>query len=140
MKGEENLRPDIGTLRMRLCFMDVIEHLVDAEKLMIEVVEINPRVIFITIPNIGFLSHRARLIFAGRFPMASIFDHIKNHRFWTVKDFYEWAGSVRTIVVSHHGLVDRGDFVASWAARSIPGSFAHRMIYELSVMGNSASE
>jgi hypothetical protein len=124
-----------------IVLMEVIEHLADAEKLVREVVELNPRVIFITIPNVGFLPHRARLMFGGRFPITSIFYHMKEHvRFWTVKDFYEWAGSVGTIVVSHHGQVDRGDFVARWAARKIPGLFADRMVYELSVMGNSASE
>jgi hypothetical protein len=64
---------------------------------------------------------------------------MKEHvRFWTVKDFYEWAGSVGTIVVSHYGQVDRGRFVARWAARSMPGWFADRMVYELSVIANSA--
>jgi methionine biosynthesis protein MetW len=116
--------------------MEVIEHVPDAEELIREVLGLRPSRIFVTIPNVGFLPYRLRLMFAGRFPITSIFYHMKEHlRFWTVKDFLEWAPSVGTTVVSYHGQVDRGDSLARWMGRRFPSLFSDRMIYELSVNG-----
>lgn len=116
-----------------IVLMEVIEHVVDAEALMRDVASLSPRRVFVTIPNVGFLLHRFRLMFFGRFPVTSIFYHMKEHvRFWTLKDFQQWASHVGMHVHSYHGQVDRPDMLVRLLARAAPGLFADRMVYELS--------
>lgn len=68
--------------------MEVIEHIPDAERVMRDILELNAKRIFVTIPNVGCLKHRFRLMFGGRFPITTIIYHMREHlRFWTVKDF-----------------------------------------------------
>ena len=57
-----------------------------------QVCSLRPGRIFVTIPNVGFLLHRLRLCFGGRFPVTTIVYHMKEHlRFWTATDFRWWA-------------------------------------------------
>lgn len=112
--------------------MEVIEHVVDAEGLVRQVMSLHPTRIIITIPNVGFLIHRLRLMFVGRFPVTNIIYHMKEHvRFWTVKDFYQWADALGLRVCSHYGQVDRKDKLVQWLGREIPSLFAGQMVYEL---------
>jgi hypothetical protein len=97
-----------------------------------QVLALQPKRVFVTIPNVGFLVHRLRLMFAGRFPITSIFYHMKEHlRFWTVKDFHQWARHLDMVVCSYHGQVDRPDKVVNWLSRGAPSLFADRVVYEL---------
>jgi methionine biosynthesis protein MetW len=121
--------------------MEVIEHVADAEALIKQVMEMNPKRIFVTIPNCGFLLHRLRLMFGGRFPITAIVYHMKEHvRFWTVKDFYEWAAACGLHVHSHKGQVFRRDKALVWLVRTFPALFADRMVYELSISSNDGPE
>jgi methionine biosynthesis protein MetW len=112
--------------------MEVIEHVADAEDLIRQVIALAPKCIFITIPNVGFVTHRLRLMLGGRFPVTSIFYHMREHvRFWTVKDFAQWAPSMGlTLVSMQAGLIDPKSPVA-WLIRLWPSLFAKQMVYEL---------
>lgn len=112
--------------------MEVIEHIPDAEELMRQVLEMRPTQIFVTIPNVGCLKHRLRLMFGGRFPITTIIYHMKEHlRFWTVKDFEQWADTFDLEIYSIHGQFAHGDKIAEWFTRKYPALFAAQIIYEL---------
>lgn len=112
--------------------MEVIEHVADAEDLMRQVLELKPSRIFVTIPNVGCLKHRLRLMFGGRFPITATHYHMKEHiRFWTAKDFNQWAETLDIGVKSIHGQFDHGDKIVEWFVRKHPSMFADRVIYEL---------
>lgn len=114
-----------------ITLMEVIEHLPDAEDLMRQVLELNPRRIFVTIPNIGCLKHRFRLMFGGRFPITTIIYHMKEHlRFWAAKDFEEWADVFGLSVTSTHGQFLGGDVIVEWFVRKFPRMFASQIIFE----------
>ncbi|WP_081884691.1 MULTISPECIES: methionine biosynthesis protein MetW [unclassified Pseudomonas] len=113
--------------------MEVIEHVVDAEDLVRQVIELGPRRIFITIPNAGFLLHRLRLLFGGRFPITTIVYHMREHiRFWTVKDFEQWADVLGMHIHTCRAQVDRPDRLVRWLSNWHPALFAAQVVYELS--------
>jgi len=112
--------------------MEIIEHVADAEDLMRQVLELKPSRIFVTIPNVGCLKHRLRLMFGSRFPITAVYYHMKEHiRFWTTKDFLQWSDSLGLTVESVHGQFDHGDRIVEWAVKKYPSVFADRVIYEL---------
>ena len=114
--------------------METLEHVADAEDLMQQVLELQPKRIFITIPNVGCLKHRLRLMFGGRFPITTIIFHMKEHlRFWTPKDFRQWVETFGLQVKSSYGQFEHGDWVVEWAVRKYPEIFASQIIYELQV-------
>lgn len=113
--------------------MEVIEHVVDAERLVRQVLELQPARLFITIPNAGFLLHRLRLMFGGRFPVTTIVYHMREHiRFWTVKDFEQWAQVQGMRLHGCRAQVDRPDRIVRWLANRCPALFAAQVVYELS--------
>lgn len=112
--------------------MEIIEHIPNAETLMHEVADLKPNTVFITIPNVGYILHRMRLAFVGRFPVTSVFYHMREHlRFWTVKDFIEWAPSVNLEVESYHAQCDEAGKIVSFFVRSFPALLSNRMVYKL---------
>lgn len=119
-----------------ITLMEIIEHLPDAENLIRQVLELEPDRVFVTIPNVGCIKHRLRLFFGGRFPITSIYYHMKEHvRFWTVKDFKQWAEQAGMVVHSVHGQFDHGDRIVEWFVRRMPAMFADRVVYELRLSG-----
>lgn len=115
-----------------ITIMEVIEHIPEAESLMKQIIELNPKRIFITIPNVGCLKHRARLMFGGRFPITTIVYHMREHlRFWTVKDFKQWTDSFDLEIKSVHGQFSYGDRITEWFVRKFPALFAAQLVYEL---------
>ncbi|QJX03288.1 hypothetical protein HML84_08195 [Alcanivorax sp. IO_7] len=88
--------------------MEIIEHIPNAEDFVREVVDLDPEILFITIPNVGYILHRIRLALCGRFPVTSIFYHMREHlRFWTVKDFIDWAPTVNLRVEKYYAQCDK---------------------------------
>lgn len=113
--------------------MEIIEHIPNAEKLVREVVELKPKAVFITVPNVGYILHRMRLALAGRFPVTCIFYHMREHlRFWTVKDFVEWAPSVSLKVDSYHAQFDGAGKLVAFFVRTFPALLSNRLVYRLS--------
>jgi methionine biosynthesis protein MetW len=108
--------------------LEVLEHIVDAESVIRQVCALGPKRIFVSVPNMGFIFNRIRLMFGGRTPITVIVYHMREHvRFWTVKDFREWA-AVMGLEVKHvfgqHGYISA--LVEHW-----PALFARAVVYEL---------
>lgn len=129
-----SLREQIDGSFDYVILMEVIEHIVDAESVIRQVCTFNPKRIFVSVPNMGFIFNRLRLMFGGRMPITVIVYHMREHvRFWTVKDFYEWAkvmGLEVEGVFGQHGYVPA--LVEHW-----PALFARAVVYELVPTGRA---
>ncbi len=118
-----------------IVLMEVLEHIVNAEEVVRQAMTLEPDRIFITIPNMGYFMHRLRLMFGGRTPTTFILYHMKEHvRFWTVKDFLQWADVMGLDVCDYLGQMrslrrGMGGLVRWW-----PSLFATQMIYELKIL------
>jgi methionine biosynthesis protein MetW len=112
--------------------MEVIEHVHDAENLFRQALQFKPKMVFVTIPNAGYLMHRLRLMFGGRFPLTFIVYHVKEHiRFWTVKDFVQWTESLGCATRRYAGQERSKNPLRNFLIRRFPALFAAQMIYEV---------
>ena len=126
------LQEQIGATFDNVVMMEVIEHVHDAEDLLRQALALEPKRIFITIPNVGFILHRLRLLFGGRFPITVIIYHVKEHiRFWTVKDFVQWAKAMQCEVADYVGQEQTSNPMHLWLMRIWPSLFAGQLVYEL---------
>ena len=83
---------------------EMIEHVHEAEKVLVAMRDAMRRQLILSLPNTGYIEHRARLAVFGRFPNTQIKFHAKEHiRFWTVKDFRDWADHFDLDVVDIQG-------------------------------------
>jgi methionine biosynthesis protein MetW len=115
-----------------IVMMEVIEHIPNAEKTVRDIVGLEPKFVFITIPNVGYILCRARLAIGGRFPITSIFYHMREHlRFWTVKDFIQWAPTVNLRVESYYAQYDESGKFLSFLVRTFPALLSNRLVYKL---------
>jgi len=122
-------RPDLSAHRETdvVTAMEIIEHLSEPEALMTELLKTRASKVYITIPNLGFIINRLRLMLGGKMPVTAIVYHIKEHlRHWTVRDFRHWARQCGFEVVQHTG---QNGFALLW--RIFPSLFARQMIYVL---------
>jgi methionine biosynthesis protein MetW len=127
------LRSQVTTQFDVVTAMEVIEHVHDAEALMGEIVGIAKQEVIITIPNAGFILHRIRLAVFGRFPVTTIVFHMKEHiRFWTYKDFRQWAASFGLSIRDFIGQEGSASAVERFFMRHFPALFAPQVIYVLS--------
>jgi len=115
-----------------IVLMEVLEHLVDAESLVRDLITMQPKRIIVTVPNMGFFMHRLRLL-VGRMPVTSVFFHMREHvRFWTVTDFHQWVDIlglrvIKTLAQNHK----------RWLARIWPSLMARAVMYELETRNSS---
>lgn len=113
--------------------MEIIEHLAEPELLMEEIRKTGCPKLYVTIPNLGFILNRLRLMLGGKMPLTAIVYHIKEHlRHWTVRDFHHWAEHCGFKVVHHTG---QNGFAGLW--RLFPSLFARQMIYVLTPIHQS---
>jgi len=68
---------------------EVIEHVVDAETFLLKLKGRFRKGLYVTTPNLGYLSHRLRMLF-GRFPITYLMDPREHVRYWTTADFCHW--------------------------------------------------
>lgn len=109
--------------------MELLEHLFEPEKLMLDLKKLNANKYYITIPNMGYIVHRLRLAIGGKMPTTTIIFHIKEHiRFWTYADFEHWASFLGYKIVQCHG---QNGFPLLW--KLWPSIFASQMIYVLEI-------
>lgn len=112
--------------------MEVIEHVHDAEELMRDITDIAGKEVVITIPNSGFILHRIRLAVFGRFPVTTIVFHMKEHiRFWTYRDFREWAALFGLTIGKFIGQEGSDSPLERFFMRNFPALFAAQVIYVL---------
>jgi hypothetical protein len=68
---------------------EVLEHVVDAETFLLKLKGRFRKGLYVTTPNLGYLSHRLRMLF-GRFPITYLMDPREHVRYWTTADFCRW--------------------------------------------------
>lgn len=100
--GIETIRKDISALSEddgnifeadHILMFEVLEHIIDSEKLLAWAIKNAKSGVFFSVPNTGFISHRLRLLF-GRFPLQWRVRPSEHLRFWTVKDMNWWLRSL----------------------------------------------
>jgi methionine biosynthesis protein MetW len=105
--------------------LEVIEHVVQAERVLDRLMAARRRQAIISIPNVGFIGCRIRLALFGRFPTTCCVFHTREHvRFWTNKDFEEWIERCGYRLSARHP--QHGVWVL-W--RLFPSLFASGMVY-----------
>jgi len=86
------LREDLGGPFDCITCFEVLEHVPDAEVLLRKMRDACRGQLLATVPNVGYIGCRLRLGLFGRFPLTCCVCHVKEHvRFWTVRDFRQWA-------------------------------------------------
>ena len=109
------------------CF-ETIEHIADAESVLVNMRDACAGQLIMSLPNIGFIDHRIRLGVFGRFPNTNLKFHAREHiRHWTVPDFVNWAGRYGLTVKSVHGQY--GSRKVPW--KRYPSLFARQLVYVL---------
>jgi len=112
---------------------EIIEHLPNPEKVLLDLKKITKKKIIVTTPNIAFILFRLRMFFWGKFPVTTVF-HIREHlSFWSVKDFVYWAKYLGFKVEKKCGFGGIGIFNLN---RIMPNLFANHMLYVLVVTRN----
>lgn len=104
---------------------EVIEHIPDPEALLQKAGGHFHQSLIITIPNIGHIKHRARLLF-GRFPVQWVYHPGEHLRYWTVLDFARWARDLGFRVTALH--VSNG---TPWLCKRWPNLFANQVVFVL---------
>ncbi len=104
---------------------EVIEHIPDPEALLRNAGGHFRQGLIITIPNIGHIKHRARLL-CGRFPVQWVYHPGEHLRFWTVLDFCRWAEELDYRVAALYP--SNG---TPWLYKRWPNLFANQVIFIL---------
>ena len=84
---------------------EVVEHVVDAEGLLLVAASIARRAVLVSIPNIAYWRYRTELL-RGRFPRQWAQDPREHLRFWSLTDFRDTAsalGLAATAIVASNG-------------------------------------
>lgn len=103
---------------------EVIEHVADAEGLLMQTWSHTRRCLWVTFPNIAYFPHRWRLAL-GRFPVQWVLFPGEHLRFWSLPDFREWSvglGLPAPVVLPSNGLVF-GNLHRIW-----PNLFANQIV------------
>lgn len=104
---------------------EVLEHLPDAEGAIGRWTAAAGEMVILSVPNVGHIGNRIRLMFFGRFPLTNCVYHIKEHlRHWTPKDFREWTRRLGIRV-----LRAEGQYGLTYLWRRFPTLFAFGMVY-----------
>lgn len=101
---------------------DFIEHIPDPERLIVRLMNHFRKAIIVSIPNTGYITSRLRFGFGGRFPVQWSHHPGEHLRFWTVKDFYWWAGQLGmrvNRVISVRGSLFRHVWPGLFSAKNI---------------------
>lgn len=110
---------------------ELLEHIQNAEDIVLAIKGHVKKNVFITIPNTGYFEHRLRLLF-GKFPVVMIQQHIKEHiRFWTVNDFKYWSNFLGFTVEEVIGYKGFSIKPLQFLHRKFPSFFARQVIYRV---------
>lgn len=109
-----------------IILFEVAEHVIDTELLMTNLKSSFRKGLYVSTPNLGYLAHRLRMVF-GRFPVTYISDPREHLRYWSVKDFLHWSGTLgfsRPDVLGLRGKPGIMGLPAKW-----PSLFASEVVY-----------
>lgn len=76
-----------------ICAMEVLEHLQNAENILLDLYSNAKKCFFFSVPNSGYWPYRLRLLM-GRFPAQWRVHPAEHLRFWTIKDMRSWLDSL----------------------------------------------
>lgn len=108
--------------------LEVIEHVPDAESLVLAAARHARRHVIVSVPNYGFIENRVRLL-AGRAPLDNVVHHVREHlRHWTRTDFREWAGALGLEIIAERPTRPVG---AAGLGRRWPSVFSSGLLYVL---------
>jgi methionine biosynthesis protein MetW len=103
---------------------EVVEHVADAERFVLDAWAVTRQSMWVTFPNIAYFPHRLRLL-AGKFPVQWVVFPGEHLRFWSVPDFKAWLAALdipATRVVPSNGLTVAG------AHRVLPNLFGNQIV------------
>ncbi|MFO8183380.1 MAG: methionine biosynthesis protein MetW [Candidatus Aegiribacteria sp.] len=109
-----------------IILFEVIEHVLDAEVMVRNLIGRFRKGLYITTPNLGYAAHRLRLAF-GRFPVTYMLDPREHIRFWTTKDFKYWSREMGLGTPEVRGL--RGKLSVMGIQKRWPSLFASEVLY-----------
>jgi len=97
-----------GASKVVLAF-EVVEHFLEAEKLVLKLLEITDQVVLFSVPNSAYLPYRIRLGLLGRFPKQWRVWPGEHARFWSLIDLRDWlsylvSGRAEVSVVGYGGI------------------------------------
>jgi cyclopropane fatty-acyl-phospholipid synthase-like methyltransferase len=72
---------------------EVVEHVADAERFVLDAWALTRKTLWLTFPNIAYFPHRLRLA-SGRAPVQWVVFPGEHLRFWSVPDFRDWIASL----------------------------------------------
>ncbi|MHB8831202.1 MAG: methionine biosynthesis protein MetW [Patescibacteria group bacterium] len=112
---------------------EVIEHIVDCEKIIEKVKGHFNKALIVTIPNAGYIWYRLRYLF-GRFPIDEDCALNMHVRFWTKKDFTIWSKQMGLKLIAARGC---GGFPKLW--RYWPSLFSRNNLYVMQLDKDQAA-
>lgn len=77
---------------------EILEHIPQPELLLAKIRDNFDKALLVSIPNIGYYTHRLRLLF-GRFPIQWQLHPGEHLRFWTLKGFDWWTKSLELKII-----------------------------------------
>lgn len=86
---------------------EVLGHMINPERQLRSMLEIAERGVFFSVPNTGYIAHRIRFFFFGRFPLLWRLHPSEHLRFWTKRDLHWWLqelGYARYTVIPYEGV------------------------------------
>lgn len=108
--------------------LEVIEHLTDAESVVLKAATAARCCLIVSVPNLGFIENRLRLLF-GRGPLTNVVHHVREHlRHWTVRDFREWAEALGLEILAERPT---RPVQTLGLGRRLPSLFSGGMLYVL---------
>ena len=113
-----------------LILSEILEHLSFPEVLMKKIAD-KAKFFFVSIPNSAFYKFRLQLLF-GRFLKQWVFHPSEHLRFWSHRDFLDWADSIDFDVIKYEASngFDIGPFKFY---KYMPNLFGHQVCYLLKV-------
>jgi 2-polyprenyl-3-methyl-5-hydroxy-6-metoxy-1,4-benzoquinol methylase len=107
-----------------IILFEVVEHIVDAEAMLLKLKGNFSKGLYITTPNLGYIAHRLRMIH-GRFPVTYISDPREHVRYWSTRDFKTWMNWLGFKEPRVRGLRGKSAFLA----RRCPSLWASEVLY-----------
>lgn len=132
---ERGLEAMVGDLEEKLPFNDnffdtvilseVLEHVVNSEKVLQEASRVSQKNILVSIPNTGFYKYRLQLLF-GHFPKQWLISPVEHLRFWTQSDFLKTLKDLNFILLKTKASAGR-----RWIRDFYPRLFAEQICFKI---------
>jgi methionine biosynthesis protein MetW len=103
---------------------EVVEHVADAERFVLDAWSLTRKTLWLTFPNIAYFPHRLRLA-AGKSPVQWVVFPGEHLRFWSIPDFRAW---VTNLLLPAPTLVASNGFTVARLHRLWPNLFGNQIV------------